>query len=397
MAAPTDNGFPGEPDAPAPLTFARWATGTLRRWRLLVVSGGLVAAAIVVVSLVLPPVYRAEGSFVSNTTGGVKLPQGLGSMMGLAGMASQLGMNLGNEPSESPTFYAQLVDSRELLTRLLLSEFPDPRPASAGDSVPLVAILTLGRNPSPERRLERGIERLRDAMRVEADVRTNLVKLSVDTPWPELSAAAVNRTMELVGRFNQEQRASRARSKREFVEERLRESERELRVIEDRHREFLLQNRQWRSSPTLVAEEGRLDRQMRLASDLALTLRREYESARIEEVNDAPVVTVVDAGVPPRRPRWPRPMPLVVLALFAGGLIGALAAGSATLLADWARRNPADAAELRGLLRRSPRRPGSAPAVATPSTPGRTTGTRAAALPLREAEPVSAADPTTVG
>jgi hypothetical protein len=108
------------------------------------------------------------------------------------------------------------------------------------------------------------------------------------------------------------------------------------------------------------------------AVDLASTLRREYETARIEEVNDAPVVTRVDSAVPPQRPQWPRPAPLAVLALSAGLVIGVLTAAVAALLADWAARNPDEATELRRLLGRGRRReeplapPGRAAADAVP-------------------------------
>lgn len=355
-----------DPPAPGyaarpPLTFARWFIASLRRWRVGAVAGLTVAGLLVVAALVLPPSYRGEASFVSNTTESVKLPSGLAGLAGMGGLASQVGMNLGGEPSESPAFYVQLVLSRELLTRLLESRFADPRTEASADSAELVDILKLGRTRSRARRLELGIERLRRAITPNADSRTNFVELTIDMPWPELSAAVANRTVELVARFNLEQRTSRARARRQFVEGRLGEAEADLRAAENRYRDFLQQNRQWRSSPTLTAAENRLDRRVTLANDLVTTLQRQYETARIDEVNNAPVVTLVDAAVPPVRPRWPRPLPLAALALATALVTGALAAGTVALLADWAARNPADAAELRQLapgVRRAARRTG---------------------------------------
>lgn len=308
------------------------------------------AAILVIVALVLPPTYRSSVSFVSNTTESVKLPSGLSGLAGMGGMASQLGMNLGGEPSESPAFYVQLALSRELLTRLLESRFADPRSDATTDSAALVDILKLGKGRSPARRMELGIERLRRSITPNADPRTNLVELTFDMQWPELSAAVANRAAELVARFNLEQRTSRARSRRVFVEERLREAEGELRASEDRYRDFLQQNRQWRSSPTLTAAEARLDRRVSLANNLVTNLQQQFETARIDEVNNAPVVTPVDAAVAPVKPRWPRPFPLAVLALVTALVVAALTAGTATLFADWAARNPTDAAELGRLV-----------------------------------------------
>ncbi len=377
--------------APAPLTFARWAAGTLRRWRLIVTVAGAVAVLFVAAALILPPVYRAEASFVSKSSDGVKLPSGLSGMAGLAGVASSMGMNLGGEPSESPAFYVQLMQSRELLTRLLESEFADPRDDAPGDSARLVEILDLGRKNSAERRMELGIERLRRNISFVADPRTNLVKFEVELPHADLSAAVANRVTELVEQFNREQRTTMARDTRVFVEERLGEAEAALRAAENRHRDFLLQNRQWRTSPTLVSEEQRLDRRVQTANALVLTLQREYESARIEEVNDAPVITLVDAAITPTRPRWPRPAPLAVLAVVAGLAIGVLTAGSATVLADWASRNPVDAEALRRAL------PGRRRRLARAVSGGTAVPTPGVAAVAEETTPVRrAADPTAI-
>jgi uncharacterized protein involved in exopolysaccharide biosynthesis len=321
-----------------------------------VVSGALFTAA----ALLLPPVYRSEASFVSNASDGLKLPGGLGGLTGLAGMASEMGVGLGADAAESPAFYVQLLRSRELLTRLLESRFADPRTASPADSAQLVDLLELGDSETRARRMELGVRKLRDDIVVRPDPRTNFVSFDVDMPHASLSAGVANRAAALVEEFNRQQRATRARAKRVFIGERLDEAERELRVAEDRHRAFLAQNREFLRSPTLVAQERRLERRMGEASDLAASLRRQYESARIEEVNDAPVVTVVDTAVAPQRPRWPRPLPVAALAIVTGLVLGTLAAGTATLLRDWARRNPADAAEVR-LMKPRRRRGGEPP------------------------------------
>src|SRR6266550_3153932 len=68
-------------------------------------------------TLVIPPSYRAEGSFVT-TDASIELPRGLAELAtdpGLSGLASQLGVGSSRDPSHSPAFYAQLLRSRELL------------------------------------------------------------------------------------------------------------------------------------------------------------------------------------------------------------------------------------------------------------------------------------------
>ena len=335
-----------------PLTFARWVVGIVQRWRTVVGVAAAVVALFALAAVVLPPTYRAEASFVSNAGDGAKLPAGLSGMAGLAGMASGAGLGaLGGDPAESPAFYTQLIQSRELLSRVLLGRYPDHRTDAPGDSARLVEILELKGGANVARRLERGVELMRKVVTFTADPRTNLVEIDVEMPDAQLSADVANRIVRHVSEFNREQRVSRARAKREFVESRYREAEVALRTAEARHRQFLVGNRILRS-PQLVAEEEQLQRTVDLAEDLFRTLRRELETARIDEINNAPIVTVVDSAVPPQRPRWPRPVPLAVLALVSGGLLGVLVAGTAALASNWAQRNPEDA----DAVRRSGRR-----------------------------------------
>jgi uncharacterized protein involved in exopolysaccharide biosynthesis len=329
-----------------PLTFGVWLAGIISRWRLVVgvISATLIAAALAVI--LVPPVYQSHASFVTAGSTSSKMAGALsGSGMGLQGLASQLGVSAGGDPSESPNFYVKLIESEELRRRLLNSRFRDPRGRSLRDSARLLDILRLKTN-DPQRKMEMGIKEIGDAIATDFDLKTNLVTLSVDSRWPELAAAIGNRTIDLVDAFNHEQRVSRARSKRLFVQSRLDSARLGLQDAEERQRVFYDQNRSWRTSPQLVFDEGRLRRNADVATDLFLTLQRQFESARLDEFNDAAEITVVDPAVAPKKAKWPRYGLLLFSTLFIGSLLGILAAGSATILADWRGKNPATASAL---------------------------------------------------
>jgi uncharacterized protein involved in exopolysaccharide biosynthesis len=183
-------------------------------------------------------------------------------------------------------------------------------------------------------------------MDMTADLKTNLVELTVTSRWPDLAAAIANRTVQLVDAFNHEQRVSLARSKRVFVQDRLDSARAELQQAEERQRMFYDQNRQWRSSPQLTFEEGRIRRSVDIATDLFLALQRQFETARLDEFNDAAMITVVDPAVPPHKAEWPRYWVALATSLAVGGILGLLVAGSAAILADWRRRNPQTASAL---------------------------------------------------
>jgi uncharacterized protein involved in exopolysaccharide biosynthesis len=324
-----------------PLTFSVWLAGIIARWRLVlkVMAATLVVAAIA--AIVIPPVYEARAAFVTSSSSSSKMASALGgaSIGGLSGIASQLGVSSGAEPSESPNFYVRLIESEELRRRLLNSRFHDPRSDSPRDSATLLDILRI-RNSDPVRRMEIALKIMQKDIGTGYDLKTNVVELVVTSRWSEMAAAIANRTIELVDSFNHEQRVSRARSKRVFVQTRLDSAKVELQQAEGAQRLFYDQNRQWRTSPQLVFEEGRLRRNVDVATDLFLTLQRQFESARLDEFNDAAVITVFDPAHAPHKAKWPRYWILLASALAVGAIFGILAAGSATILADWRYRNP---------------------------------------------------------
>src|SRR4051812_32457774 len=342
----------GEPEVDHdPLTFSRWVGETLLRWRMVVGAILLTAIAAALAVILLPPVYRARASFVANASSSSRLPSSLSSSGALAGLASQFGVSSGADPSESPNFYMQLLESRELLTRLLLSRFPDPRATSRRDSATLLDILRV-RNSDPRRRLEIAIKRMSKAIVGNYDMKTNLVWFNVDAQWPDLSSEIANRTTELVTAFNKEQRVSRTRSKRLFLEERVSLAKAALEASEARLREFYEQNRSWRASPSLVSEEQSLQRDSERAANLYLQLQQQMETTLLDEVNNAPLITVVDSAVPPRKAEWPRYGILLVSTVMSGFLIGIFLAGSVAIIADWRRRNPQAARELSTTIER---------------------------------------------
>src|SRR5205807_1092682 len=263
----------------------------LRRWRLVAGLPLLAAILTAIVVLLLPPRYTATVTFVPEqrtpTRGG-----GAGGAAGggLVGLAGQLGIPLGMDPTQSPRFYAEVLTSRELLARVLLTKFPDPRRPAAGDSVPLLAILRVWGGiwgaKSAADSLDRGVRKLRRRVSARVDIQTFLVYLSVTTRYPDLSA-----------------------------------------------------------------EEGRVHMQVNILQEVYLTLRRDYEQARIEEVNDTPVITVVDPAVPPQRQSYWREV-LVLLAFVFGGLIGVLGAWSGVRFERLRREDEDGYRELTGLLQR---------------------------------------------
>lgn len=335
------------------LTVGTWVAGIVERWRLIykVVLATVIAAAIAAV--IIPPVYRTKASFVANATGPTKLGGALSSGA-LSGLASQFGMPSVGDPSESPAFYSDLIESEELRRRLVNSKFADPRTDNPRDSSTLVDIMNI-RAKDPDRRVEIAMKLMGKSINVFFDIKTNLVRVEVDARWSDLSAAIAQRTIQLVDEFNKEQRSTRSMAKRGFLQTRLDSARLQLAQAEERQKYFYAQNRGCcRGSPELLFEEARLKRSLDIATGLFMTLQQQFEGARLDAINDAALITVVDRPFPVRKALWPRYWLLAASSLTVGTILGLLFAGCAVIMADWRARNPATANQLSASLSHIP-------------------------------------------
>jgi uncharacterized protein involved in exopolysaccharide biosynthesis len=287
-----------------------------RRYRL--VLGAPLAGALLtsIAVLVMRPTYEATASFVPENQTPSRLPSGL------AGIASQLGVNLTTQASRSPAFYADLLRSRQILSDVLGTKI-GATPAS--DSITISDLYGIA-GPTPERRMDEGVKALRKRITVAVDQRTDVVKVAVEAPSPIGARDVLQVLLDHLADFDLHTRQSSAGERRAFIEGRVASAQQELQKAEGELRTFYEGNRQWQTSPSLRFEEQRLNRQVTVQEELYLTLRREYETARIEEVNNTPVLTIIDhPEVPGSRIRPRRTITVILVTLVVGILASALA------------------------------------------------------------------------
>ncbi len=327
------------------MTLLGAATILLKRWR---IAAGVPLAAVLAtlaISFLVPRTFTATTTFIAQSAPRTQLPAGLSAIAG------QLGVSLGSDGARSPRFYAQLATSRELMERVLLARYADPRTtARVSDSVSLLALLDVEGHDLRDS-LDDGIKALRRRLAVRPDLQTGMVHLRVDAHSPELAAAVATRFIENLNEFNAKTLQSQARERRRFVEGRLADAERELRGAEEQLRAFYERNRSWQQAPQLMFEEGRLRRQVEIQQDVYLTLRREYEAARIDEVNDTPLITVIDIAAAPSEPSSPRRGILASLALLLGLVGGAASAFTAERIQQRRSGGDSEYAEFRVAMR----------------------------------------------
>lgn len=251
--------------------------------RYLVLGLAVVAAvATAARSLSSPREYSAAASFV---------PQEATAQTGLSQIASQLGLGTGRTSTSSQQFYVALLQSRDLLREAATGTYSAEGSAPfRGDLVAFFGLLSAER----ERSVAKAVERLRTALTIRANPSTGVVRFDVRTRQPQVSLQVAQRLLGLVNDYNLRRRQSQARAEREFVEQRLASTQQALTAAEDAIALFYARNRSYGDAPELVAEEARLQRQVSIRQQVYLTLAQSHEVAKIEEVRNTPVITVVE-------------------------------------------------------------------------------------------------------
>jgi uncharacterized protein involved in exopolysaccharide biosynthesis len=265
----------------------------LRRRGLVIGVAGLVMASILAVILLLPRSYTSSASFVPQTT---RNPTGSGG-----GIAAQLGLSmLTADPTQSPSFYVDLLASRGILDSTVSTRY---RVATDSGVVTATLVdLLKAKGRTPELRKHAAIRKLGRLVHADPSLKTGVVSLSVRTNDPQLSQQVADRMLQLLNAFNLRRRRTQASEERRFAEERLAQVGSELRVAEDRLQMFLQRNRVYENSPQLRFEEDRLRREVNMRQELYTTVAQAHEQARMDEVRDTPLITLVEQPNVPARP-----------------------------------------------------------------------------------------------
>ena len=302
---------PWAPDTrPLVFTYREMLAALVNRWRALL-SASLVAGVLAGVAAWAFQGHRAESRFVPQASGA--------DLAALSGLAAQFGFSFGGDGGESPDFYVALAQSSEILRSLAESEFEVPADYETTDSLKgaLMDILDVEGRDHDER-LRESVDLLRERVRGGTSLKTGLVSISTVAPSPFLAEAMNRRLLELVEDFDRRRRQANARAEREFVQARLGEVEEDLRAAEDAVALFLEQNRRVEQAARLRTQLDRLERDVSLRQGLFSSLAQAFEQARLEEVRNTPVLTVVDRPEGSARPTR-SPVLFALLGAFLGG------------------------------------------------------------------------------
>lgn len=289
----------------------------LHHWRLILLLPLALTVAVGTVVFARGRTYSATASFMPQTSES--------AMSKLGGLAVQFGVNVGGGASgQTPAFYASLLKSREILGPVVDSVYAVRMPDESrrGTLVDLFKISPA----TPAVRHDEAVLKLRDYIEVTPDLETGLVRLRVESSFPELAQQIAQQMLNEVDAFNLRRRRAQAAAERIFIEERVQQLREELSAAEQGRAYFLERNREYRNSPQLLLHVEQLGREVSMRQAIFTNFAQAYDQAKIDELRSTPLITVVERPEYPTSPDRRRLVMKGLLSLVSGGVFAVLVA-----------------------------------------------------------------------
>jgi len=290
-------------------------TALRHRWWILL-FGALGGAYMAYKTSQMPRLYTTEAQFI---------PKGARGQSQIQGLAAQFGLAVpGGDGTSSPAFYVELLDSRPLLASVADGQFRVR--TDSGVIVGNLARIYGIKNNNPDAVKSAVVGRLKGQIDQSASARTGVITVTVHAKYPELAVQIARAVLDQVNVFNLNRRQEQAAAERQFIEGRLDDAQAQLSQAENNLEGFLSENRDYHNSPSLTLEYDRLNRKVNERQTIYNSLATGYEQAKIEEVRDLPVITVLE---PPEFPIMPDPRGgkrRVMIGIIGGLLLGTLVA-----------------------------------------------------------------------
>ncbi len=270
------------------------------------------AAAIVVGGISLLRPRRFEASVTVATVSGTRMPAGLSSLAGLSGLNLSTGLTV------TPELVSGLAVSRRVL--LAVAD-------SADEKGPLSNRLTKDSVPS-NWDLERA---MRQRVSASHDRRTGLVSLRVAERDSALARVLANRLVSVLSETYVDVARSQAAAQRRGQEVRVDSMAALLDRAEREQLSFMRRNRGLVAEAEASLEKQRLDRALSIATQTFQQAVLEREAAVARELEQTPIVVVVDP-----LPTALRPMPRYTsLYALLAAIIAVVAWATVLVLREW--------------------------------------------------------------
>ncbi len=265
---------------------------------------------IIYVLFFVKPVYTSTAKIMSSSGG-----DGVSQAVGLA---AQFGITIPTSQSETNWVSPEIVKSRTLAKAILKRKFDTHE---FGPQKSLLQILTYGNN-EPEFNLDTleimAVNNFLGMLNVSEDMKTAIITLTVNAFEPSLAAEINKVLIEELDTHQRKYNKAKTHDTKQFIEERIINTEKELMVAEEDLKIFRDRNRKIENSPTLLLEQQRIVREVTVLTGVFTTLKQQLETTKIEEVKEQDYVIIIDSPEIPLKRSKPNKRLMVILA----GLLG---------------------------------------------------------------------------
>ena len=234
-----------------------------------------------------------------------------GQSSSLTNIASRYGLNLGSQTGNSNLASSEMIPaiikSRYLRKQLLQTTFYSK---TKKDSMKLLSILLekkvelekIDNSKEREKILNSGLSMLSKSMFLSRDKGLPLLNISFISKEPQLSKDVVEKILSVLQKVMKEFKLEINVEKRIFIETRMNQIKQDLARIEENLKEFREQNRRILDSPYLMLQQERFIRDLQVQNELYITMKAEQELAKIEEIEVASFIQILDSPSFPIRP-----------------------------------------------------------------------------------------------
>lgn len=288
----------------------------VQNFRLLVVLTVVGVFLSVALSFLLPDIFKAEARIIPSSLLNGEGTMGLSSA--LRGASAMMGVNLGGTGGDMSQLFSEILRSKELISEVLMTEYVK----RDSTRCTLAEFLDPDFTGTPRQVAELAGRFNRDILKIRLDAQTGVSTVAIELEDPLLTYKVVNTCIERLDVHNQRMMQSQTSQLVKFLNERQADSERQLAEAEIVLQQFSEKNRRIEDSPTLLFEQARLLRAVKLKTEAYLLLSSQLELARIEVFRNLPSIIVLDSAQRPYKKCKPsRAIILVVsgcLFFFAG-------------------------------------------------------------------------------
>ena len=281
----------------------------------------IIITPIILTSFVLSYVLYIAPKVYTSTAKVLPISDKASPYAGLGGIAAQFGLNMPSSFSNGiqwDELYPDIINSENLMKILIHESFLTEK---FQIKKPLIEILDSEKNydyKDDEERSKMAIEDLQKMINVHKGRQSPVITIVVNANEKQLSKDLASAVIRESGIILLDLKTKKIKEKRVFIEERIKEVHLALENAEKVEEKFRQENKKIIQSPSLSLVLRRLSREVELQSSLYISLKGQLENAKIEEVQQASMLQLIDGPIKPLRLTSPKVGRSILLSLFIG-------------------------------------------------------------------------------